>query len=786
MSAIEEKIGDVFGATLSRKKFVQRGGALVVGLSVVGAGAGAKTAKAATGTTLDPALPSSWLEIHADNTIVMRTGKVELGQGSASTAYAQILAEELNVPYTAITEVVMGDTDRTPDGGFSAGYMGGGNPNPRKVGAYVYQALLGLASTQLGVPLANLTVANGVVSGGGKQVTYGQLVAGQQLNLTIPVTGSLNGLFGISVSGNPPTKPTSQYQVIGQSIGMRTIPPIVAATATYVGDIRLPGMLHARVVHPPAIGSKLISAGKLDAKQFPNTQVVVKGNLVAVVDPLEYNAIQASSLLARSTKWTDWEGLPGSGNTFGALRKMDWKTAPVQLGVNKGQPAAALQTAAKRITATYEYPFEKHAPIGPTCAVADVRPDGMVYVYVHSANPQAMRWELATMLNTSTDKVVVRNFDGSGHYGRSNGGSTGAEDEAVIISQAVGKPVRLQWMRWDDMQWSTQHPPAFSDVQAGLDANGKLVSFQADHYMPAMQDDRMLGALLAGLPTMTAPAVVPYPGTFGSTVNSISEPWLYDLAPNALQRALGTNQVGTDPTAPDFNTQIGLRDHSMRTPAQRQQNFAQESMMSELAAAAKTDPLQFRVDNMSSARLIAVVNKLKEASGWETRPSPSPNAATTGSKAITGQGCSLMLRSNAYWGCVAKVTVVPKTGRVRVTSVTTVVEPGIVVNPLQMKRNAEGGTVMGVSEALTEQVVFTKSKITSADWVTFPILRMKDLPDINVVVVNNPSVGAYGGAGEGPNGFVQAAIANAVFDATGKQPRRLPLLPKYIRTLLAS
>jgi CO/xanthine dehydrogenase Mo-binding subunit len=787
MSATEEKIGDVFGATLSRQKLVKRGGALVVGLSMIGAaGVGSKTAKGATGTTLDPTLPSSWIEIHSDNTILMRTGKVELGQGSASTAYAQIVAEELNVPYTAITEVVMGDTDRTPDGGFSAGYMSGGNPNPRKAAAYVYQALLGLASTKLGVPVTGLSVANGVVSGGGKQVSYGDLVAGQQLNLTIPVTGNLNGLFGISIAGNPPTKPISQYQVIGQSIGMRTIPPIVSATATYVGDVRLPGMVHARVVHPPAIGAKLVSVGTLDKSEFPNTQIVVKGSLVAVVDPLEYVAIQAASLLQRSTKWTEWAGLPGSGNVLGTLQKADWKTAPVGLGVNAGSVPTALSSAAHTISATYYYPYEKHAPIGPTCAVADVRSNGMVYVYVHSANPQAMRWELSMLLGTSIDNIVIRNFDGSGHYGRSNGGSTGAEDEAVIISQAIGKPVRLQWMRWDDMQWSTQHPPAFSNVQAGIDANGKLVAFQADHYMPAMQDDRMLGGLLAGMPTMAAPAVVPYPGTFGTIVNGISEPWLYDLVPNAQQRAFGTWQLGTDPTASDFNTQIGLRDHSMRTPAQRQQNFAQEIMMNELAALAKVDPLQFRANNMSSPRLLAVIQKLKDASGWESRPSPSPKASTTGSNPIVGQGCSLMLRSNAYWGCVAKVTVVPKTGRVKVTNVTTVVEPGIVINPRQMQRNAEGGTVMGVSEALTEQVVFNKSKITSTDWVTFPILRMRDMPDINVIVVNNPSVGAYAGAGEGPNGFVQAAIASAVFDATGKQPRQLPLLPKYVRSLLAA
>jgi nicotinate dehydrogenase subunit B len=788
MSAIEEMTNNVFGATLTRRGFVKAGGAMVVGVSLVGAGLGAKAAKGAnTLTTLDPALPTSWLEIHADNTILLRTGKVELGQGSASTAYAQITAEELNVPVTAITQVVMGDTDRTPDGGFSAGYMSGGNPNVRKAAAYTYQALLSLASAQLGAPVANLTVQNGVVSGGGKSVSYGDLVKNQQLNLTIPVSGSLQSLFGLTITGNPPTKPVSQYQVIGKSIPMSTIPPIVSGQATYVGDVRLPGMLHARVIHPKTLGSKLISVGQLDKKQFPNAQVVVKGNLVAVVDPVEYNAIQAASILTGKTKWTDWAGLPGSGNVYDWLRKADWTTTPSTLGVNKGQPDAAFASAATKLSQSYEMPFEKHAPIGPTAAVADVRKDGMVYMHVHSANPQAMRWELAMLLGTTTDKIVVRNYDGSGHYGRSNGGSTGAEDEAAIISQAIGKPVRLQWMRWDDMQWSTQHPPAFSDVNAGLDSSGKLVAFQVNHYMPAMQDDRMVGGLLAGMPTIPAPNVTPYPGTFGSTPNGISDPWVYDLVPNAQQRGLGTFQVGTDPKAPDFNTQIGLRDHSMRTPAQRQQNFAQESMMSELAAAAKIDQIQFRLNNTSAQRLVDVINTTKKAATWwETRPSPSPKAATTGDKAVLGQGFAVMLRSNAYWACAVQVSVVPKTGKVRVLNVTTAVEPGIVVNPLQLKRNAEGGTIMGVSETLHEEVTFNKGAITNRDWVSFPILRMIDMPKINVIVMNNPSVGSIGGAGEGPNGFVMAAIANAVFDATGKQPRRLPFTPKYIRGLLAS
>ncbi len=780
MNAIEEMTTDVFGATLTRSGFVKGAGSMVVGLSLVGAGLGAKAAKgAAAPNSVDPALSSSWIEIHADNTILLRTGKVELGQGSASTAYAQITAEELNVPYSAITKVVMGDTDRTPDGGFSAGYMGGGNPNVRKVAAYVYQALLSLGSTQLGVPVSALSVKNGVVSGGGKSLTYGQLVANQALNLTIPTSGNLNGLFGISVTGNPPTKAINEYQVVGTSIPMRTIPPIVAGTAIFVGDVRLPGMLHARVVHPATLGSTLVSVGKLKKSHYPNTQVVVLGNLVAVVDPAEYTAIQAAAELARSTKWTAWEGLPGSGNLFGELRKADWTTTPPTTGKNVGQPSAAFAGAAKKLSATYEFPYEKHAPIGPTAAVADVRPDGMVYVHVHSANTQAMRWELAMMLETTTDKIVVRNYDGSGHYGRSNGGSTGAEDEAVLISQAVGKPVRLQWMRWDDMQWSTQHQPAFSDLQAGLDSTGKLVSFQADHHMPPMQDDRMVGALLAGRPTIDAPGLTPYPGTFGSTTNGISDPWVYDLVPNALQRGLGTFQLGMEsPTA------VGMRGHSQRTPAQRQQNFAQESMMNELAAAAGMDPIEFRMKNTSATRLIAAMNAVKAKSGWETRPSPSPKAATTGSAPIIGQGFSVMLRSNAYWACAVHVSVTPNTGKVRVLDVTTAVDPGIVINPMLLRRNAEAGAIQGVSETLHEQVTFDKGAVTDRDWVSYPILRLIDAPKVNVIILNNPSVGAYGGAGEGPNGFVMAAIASAIFDATGKQPRRIPFLPKTIRALL--
>ena len=268
---------DVFGASLSRRGFVKAGGALLVGFGLARAD-GKQNATAATGVhTLNPALTQSWIEIHADNTILIRTGKSDFGQSTIFTAYRQIVAEELNTSFEAITTVVSGDTDRTPDGGGTFDLLGHGMPNLRKASAYVYQALLDLASKQLGVPKDQLSVKDGIVSGGGKRVSYGDLVKNQKLNLTIPVKGDINSMFGLTVDGDPPLKPVGQYTIVGKSFPNSAIVPKVTAKETWVTDVRLPGMLHARMVHPKTLGSQLVSAGDLDKARFPNAQVVVKG-----------------------------------------------------------------------------------------------------------------------------------------------------------------------------------------------------------------------------------------------------------------------------------------------------------------------------------------------------------------------------------------------------------------------------------------------------------------------------------------------------------------------------
>jgi len=311
-----------------------------------------------------------------------------------------------------------------------------------------------------------------------------------------------------------------------------------------------------------------------------------------------------------------------------------------------------------------------------------------------------------------------------------------------------------------------------------IDEKGKIAAYQIDHYMPAMQDDRPIGAVLAGLPTMSAPDV--HSDGVTSTVNGLEDPWVYAPVPNVMERGHGTFQVGqkASPLA------VGLRDHSMRTPGQFQQNYPRELAMNEAAALAGADAIQFRIDHASEERAIGVLKAVRDASGWDTRPSPRPDAASTGSTPVRGRGVSLMLRSGTYWACVCQIAVTPGTGAIVVEKYTVAVDPGIVVNPTQLKRNVEGGAVMGIGHALFEEVTFDESGITTEDWNSYPIPTMADIPEIKVVLLHNPKVGSYGGGSEAANALAAPAIAAALHDATGKVLRRLPMKPAAVQAAL--
>lgn len=758
--------------TLTRRAFVKVGGALVVSVSLPAAfTAGLGTAEAADGA-LDATKLASWLELRADNTILARTGRVETGTGM-SAFYAQVIAEELNVQPETIS-LVTGNTDETPDGGFSAGFLSGAD-NLRKVSAYTYQALLGLASTRLGVPVASLTVTNGVVAGGGKSVSYGQLVQGQKLDLAIPIQGSLPrldpkentgvaGLVGFTVAGNPPTKPVSQYTVIGKSHPMPGIPDKITGKTVWTADVRLPGMLHARMVRPATLGSTLISAGRLDRKLFPTAEVVTKGNLVAVLSPNEWEAVGAARAVAAQTKWTTWAGLPGSENVTKAIRAYPWG-APTGSRGNAAGVTAGLAKASKTISATYEQPYVKHAPIGPYAAVADVR-DGKVTIWTHSSQSQGLRVQIANALSVPVANVTIRWVDQSGQYGRTTFGGDGAEGDAAVLSQLVGKPVHVQWTLQEDLAWSTLSPGWVADLKAGLDAQGNLIAVRSDWYSPHENDARLLGAVLAGMPSVT-----PKPNIGVSTV------WPYDKVANVLEQAYGMPNIGSDATT------AGLRGNIMRTPWQRQQNFAIESLINEAAAVAAADPVEFRIRHTTDQRLIDVINATAHGAGWQTRPSPNPKARRSGSAPLIGRGMGVMIRTGGYWAGIAEVEVTPSTGKVRVTNFTIGVEVGKVINPRQLKLSVQGGLVMGLGEALKEEVTFDTGKVTSTDWKRYQILTMEEMPEVRIVQVSRDDQ-AFGAGGEGPNALAPHAVAAAFFDATGVQPRRIPLTPAYVMSLL--
>lgn len=761
---------DIHGASLSRRGFIGAGGVLLVMLGLPAGRAMAQT------NSLDAAKPASWIEIHADSTVTIRTGKCDFGQSSIYTAYRQIVAEELGMSVEAITTVIAGDTDRTPDGGGTFGLLRNASVNMRKAAAYTREAVLELAAQRFGVARSALTISKGVISGGGKSATYGELISGQSLRLTIPVEGSLTSFFGLAVAGNPPMKSPKDYTEVGKPVPNPIIAPKVSGKTQWVGDVKLPGMLHARVIHPATLGSTLVTPGKLDAAQYPGARLVQVGNLLAVVSSDEWQAVQAAQTVAADTKWSEWKALPTSEKLADHLRtRVDWSAVPPTRGETRGDPATP---AAKRHSGAYFMPFLKHAPIGPTVSLADVKGDGSVTIHTHTQNAQFLRAAIARMLSTGEDKVVIRTYPGPGHFGRSNGGNAGSEDEAVLLSRALGVPVRVQWMRHDDMGWSTQSSAMMADIAIGLGADGRMLTYQATHSGPPMQDDRPIGALLAGLPTIASPSP-DNPSPIHTAKMGIADRWIYGAVPHVAEVGRGTYQIGER----ESPLKVGLRDHSMRTPIQFQQNFPREVAISEAAMLAGKDALQFRIDHTEDPRVKAVLERLRVESGWDNRASPAARAR--GAKVLRGRGVSMMLRDNGYWACAAFLVVTPATGEVRVERMVLVADPGIVVNPLQLKRQAQAGCLMGVSEALHEEVSFDTGAITSLDWSTYPILTAAEMPDLKVVIAPYAGADVYGQGSESANALAAPAMAGAFLDATGKPARRIPLRPDYVKAMLA-
>jgi nicotinate dehydrogenase subunit B len=760
----------------SRKTFVKGGGALIVGFSLAGAGLGAKATKAAdspfaSNGPFDQYQVDSWIAINADNTALIKTGGVFQGTGS-ETGLLMIAGEELDMDMSQLV-FVHPDSNLTPASGVksASNTIKNAGAGVRAASAWARQVLLGLASTQLGVPTAQFTVSKGIVSGGGKTVTYGALLGGKLFNLQMPSTYNMAptatyGFTGGLATKVSPAKAPSQYKLVGTSPPRIDIPAIVAGTSTYVQNVSIPGMLHGRVVRPRGqtvygFGAPAASIDESSIAHIPNVQVVRKGDFLGVVAPKEYDAIQAAAQL--KVKWADPPAvLPGSGNEFAWMRAMDSAGKTVQsYKTNTGNVDAGLASAAHAVSQTYAWPTNNHTPIAPSCTVADVTPGG-TRVFTWTQDVYKTRQNVAQVLGVPESTVRVNGYAGGGCYGYNQ--YIDAAQGAALMSQLTGKPVRVQFMRWDEIGWDQTAPGTLMDVRAGVDGNGNIAAFDFTQFYPQYRGEaNQTTAQFVGKPLGASSAG----GTFVPTP-------MYNITNN---RAL----LKSIPLQGNW-----FKADWMRAGSSPHVTFAVEQVIDELAHAANMDPAAFRAQNVTQGvmkdPLLAVLNAVTKAANWQPKVAASN---LSNANVVSGRGLAW---SNVYGATiptasVADVEVNKKTGKITVKHIYTGVSPGLSVYPGGVENQIVGGVVQIVSRLLVEQLRYSKTNVTSLDFVSYPIMRFKDTPAVTPIVVQQLDMQPQG-LGEPVTTSAPAAIANAFFDATGVRMRTAPMTPTRVRAAL--
>ena len=737
---------------ISRRDFLKATGVLVVGFSMFGPTQWSPAAAAQPPLLARPAdWLDSWLAISQDGSVTLFTGKVDLGTG-VETAMAQIAAEELDVAFARI-RVVQGDTALTVNQGPTVGStsIAVGGAQIRQAAAEARHALLDLAAERLAVETDQLVVRDGVVSGQGdasNSVSYGDLIGGGQFNLT--------------VGGAARPKSRDEYTIVGQSIRRVDIPAKVTGQAEYVQDVRLPGMLHGRVLRPTGIGSMLLSIDESSVSNLPGlVKVVHRGNFVGVIAEREEQAIRAAQQLRLT--WSEWSGLPAMEDLYEVLRNTPSTERVLR---SEGDVDAALAGAARTLAASYYFPFQGHASIGPSCAVADVR-DGRATIWSGTQVSHLLQLSLARVLDLPVQNVRVIWTQGAGSYG-----TNGADDatlDAALLSQTVGRPVRIQWMRDDEHRWATAGPAMVMDLRGGLDAHGAVAAWDyqistPNHYYTDLLAEQLIASdpvVHGGLPTFS-------PALWGGDRGM--PPYLFG------NRREVVHQLQESP----------LRSAPLRAPGQIATSFAQESFIDELAADAGADPVEFRLRHLVNARPIAVLQAAAARAGWDTRRSPKADAP--GSRLATGRGIAVVERNagphSTFVAMVAEVEVDRETGRVLLKRAVVAHDCGLIINPDGVVNQVEGNVLQTASRTLKEEATFDRSNVTSVDWVSYPILTFPEVPEVEVVLIDRPDLPASG-VGEPASCPVPGAIANAIFDATGARLRQVPFTPERVKAALS-
>jgi nicotinate dehydrogenase subunit B len=760
---------------ISRRSFLKTSGMLVVSVSAatsVGSEAFGASSIEAAGPNDGPYPEAnfrqldSWVVIHEDSTATFYVGKTDCGQGTG-TAFRQLMADELDIPFSS-TRLIMGSTDVTVDQGGS----GGSNAIEvsawpmRRVAAEARRVLLDLASARFGIPVDGLMVREGVISlkaDASKTVTYGALIGGKKLNV------ALTGNSIDAATGAAKVKSVRDLKIVGQSLPRYDIPAKVDGSLKWAVDVRLPGMVHARNVKPPVAGAKLISIDEASIQGLPGLiKIISRGNYVAVVCEREEQAVNAAKRLRVSWEKPSTPPFPTSEGLYQYLRNVTPTSSPAPEVT--GNPDAALASAATIVEAEYEFPFQGHTAIGPAHALADPS-NGQMTVYSNDMKSYGLRRAVADFLQMPRDKVRVVWMEGPQGFGRTAADDAGVE--AAFLAREIGRPVRVQWMRHEETAWDTKGPAYTFKLRGGLDAAGNVVALDyqaraADYnHLGYNEPDTVLIAQLMGK-RRTAPA----PGS------AVSPSDMYAI-PN---RRTATQIVGLP-----LVWETPIRTGNLRDPGGPQVTFASESFIDEMAAAAKVDPVQFRLSLLAAAatdddrfrrvRSIAAVKAVADAYGWKPRPSPH---ALGSEKVLTGRGMAYGFRKQTVIAQVAEVEVHRETGHVWVRRLVCAFDCGLVINPEALRRTIEGAMLHSLSRALREEVQFDTERVTSVDWISSPTLTHADTPaKIDVVLLNadpnpnRPDLPPYG-AGEMACRPMIAAVANAIYDATGVRIRRVP------------
>jgi CO/xanthine dehydrogenase Mo-binding subunit len=746
---------------LSRRAFLSSTGALVVTLAATDWSAVA--APGAAKPPLKPDLLDSYIAVERDGTVTVFFGKIDGGQG-LETAMAQMVAEEIEVPFERV-HVVMGDTARTINMGGASGATGVSRAGMtlRSTAAEARRLMIAMAADTLGVPAERLTVTDGVIADSadaGKRVSYADLVGGRYFDTTVKWNGVLG--IGHGATGQAKIKAPKDFKIIGQSPPRKDLPGKVFGTLEMVNDVRLPGMLHARMIRPTVAGAVPVAVDESSIRDIAGAKVVWIKDLLAVVAEKEWNAVRAARAL--KVTWSDAQpNFPGNEKLFEHIRKAPIVKRHIQ--AENGNFDEGIKQAVRIIEGEYEFPTHSHSSTGPACAVADVR-DGGCTLYTSTQKPHYSAEGVAELLGLPREKVRAIWMFGTGSYGRNDQGDATAD--AAVLSNHLGRPVRVQYMRHEGIAWDPKGTASVNRSKVGLDATGKVLAYEniskAFSRLDVATNEGRAADVLAG-------HLLRVPLKPDQSFEIPVASYTFDH-----------KRLGWETIPPLLDRASPMRTTHLRDPYGPPILFGSESFIDEVAAATGSDPVEFRLRYLTHPRDRDAVRIAAEHYQWERRP--SPRGDQTDPEVAVGRGIAYRRHFTTFIALIAEVRVHRKTGQIELLHYMCAHDVGLIVNPETLRHVIDRQLVYGTSRTMFEELRFDRNMVTSIDWETYPVLRADfPLPKIDIVLIDRPNE-APSGAAEMALGLVPAAVGNAVFDATGVRLRRVPFTPERVKAAL--